>query len=120
MTMRGLALDRELARRDDVTSDDLAQYALDFLNCEPVDLRDPAAAQRYAEQSVGKSENSYNLDVLAQAYFKNGDRAQAISTEKKALSLFPATASSGSPERTKLNARLATFEKAQRSAAQSK
>ncbi|MBV9484066.1 MAG: protein kinase [Acidobacteria bacterium] len=111
MSSRGLALDRQLAKREDVTSDDLAQYALDFLTCEPADLRDSAAAKRFAEQSVAKAENSYNLDVLAQAYFQNGNRSQAIATEEKALSQIPPTPSgaSVSPLRNKIEARLASF-----------
>jgi len=111
LATRGLALDRDLAQRSDVTSDDLAQYALDLLNCEPEDLREPATALRYAEQSVAKSESSYSLDVLARAYFQNGDRARAVSTEERALSLLPATEKPGSvsPLRTKITAQLGKF-----------
>ena len=46
MTSRGLAVARELAGRPDATPDDLSQYALDFLNCEPADLRDPGGGRR--------------------------------------------------------------------------
>jgi len=78
LTTRGLAITRELASRTDATPDDLGQYALNFLTCEPKDLRDPVAALRYAKESVEKSggADTDNLDILAQAYFQNGDGAQ--------------------------------------------
>jgi non-specific serine/threonine protein kinase/serine/threonine-protein kinase len=111
MSARGLALDRELAQREDVTSDDLAQYALDFFTCEPTDLRDPAAAQKYIEHSIAKSENPENLDILAQIYFKSGDRERAIATEQKAIGMIPSVGNPKlvSPLRVKLDVRLATF-----------
>jgi hypothetical protein len=84
-TSRGLAMARELASRPDATPDDLSQYALDFLTCEPPDLRRPATALRYAEESVAKSggTDSDSLDVLAQAYFQKGDFAHAIEARKR-------------------------------------
>ena len=113
MTTHGLALTRELANRSDVTPDDLSQYALTFLTCEPADLRDAATALRYAQASVAKTgeTDSINLDILAQAYFQTGDRARAIAAEEKAMSLLaPAEANRPAPPlRQKLEANLATF-----------
>jgi serine/threonine protein kinase len=116
MTGQGLALARNLASGADVTSDDLSQYALDFLTCEPASLRDSGVALRYAEQSVAKAENSYSLDVLAQAYFQTGQTTRAIATEEKALSLIPTSAapSGASTERKQIESHLSTFRAAQK------
>ena len=112
LTARGLAITRELAGRPDATPDDLSQYAMNFLTCEPKDLRDPAAALRYAKKSVDESggTDSDNLDILAQAYFQNGNRAQAIASEEKALGLLPlAMGNEASPTRHRIEAQLAKF-----------
>src|SRR5262249_5626814 len=113
LTARGLALTRDLANRPEVTPDDLSQYALAFLTCEPPTLRDPATALRYAQASVAKTgeTDSINLDILAQAYFETGDRAHAIAEEEKAISLLaPAEANHPAPPlRQKLAAHLETF-----------
>jgi eukaryotic-like serine/threonine-protein kinase len=112
LTARGLAITRELAGRSDATPDDLAQYSMNFLTCEPKDLRDPAAALRYAKKSVDESggTDSENLDILAQAYFQNGDRRQAIASEEKALALLPAVkGNEASPTRHRIEAQLAKF-----------
>jgi non-specific serine/threonine protein kinase/serine/threonine-protein kinase len=113
LTARGLSIARELASRPEATPDDLSQYALDFLTCEPPDLREPATALRYAEASVAKSggTDSDNLDILAQAYFENGNVAEAIETENKALRLLAAPAANQpSPlRRRRLEAQLARF-----------
>jgi tetratricopeptide (TPR) repeat protein len=116
MTGQGLVLVRNLASGADVTSDDLGQYALDFLTCEPASLRDFGVGLRYAEQSVAKAENSYSLDVLAQAYFQNGQTTLAIATERKALGLIPPAAAQGgvSPMRGQIEAQLSTFIAAQK------
>ena len=112
LTARGLAITRELADRSDATPDDLGQYALNFLTCEPKDLRDPAAALRYAKKSVDESggADTDNLDILAQAYFQNGNRAQAIVSEEQALALLPpARGNEASPTRHRIQAQLAKF-----------
>jgi len=115
MTIRGLASTRELASRPDVTPDDLSQYAQAFLTCEPASLREPSTALRYARASVAKTgeTDSVNLDILAQAYFETGDRARAIATEEKAVSLLaPAEANRPPPPlRQTLEAHLAAFKK---------
>jgi serine/threonine protein kinase len=116
MTTRGLAITRELANRADATPDDLGQYAINFLTCEPKDLRDPLAALRYAKQSVEKSggTDSDNLDILAQAYFHNGDATQAVAAEEKALALLPPAAGNevASPARHRIETQLAKFKAA--------
>jgi serine/threonine protein kinase len=118
LTARGLTIMRELVSRPEATPDDLSQYALDFLTCEPADLREPATALRYAEASVKKSvsSDSDNLDILAQAYFANGKFAEAITTETKALGLLvaPAPDQPTPLRRRRLEAQLARFTAARR------
>ncbi len=113
-TSRGLAIYRDLASRTTATPDELSQYALNLLTCQPPDLREPANALRNAEQAVEKSgaRDPKSLDVLAQAYFQNGDSARAVETEKLALNLLPAPPPNQSvwPARLKVEAQLAKFE----------
>jgi cytochrome c-type biogenesis protein CcmH/NrfG len=90
----------------------LSQYAVNFLTCEPKDLRDPAAALGYAEKAVEESgsTDSDNLDVMAQAYFENGDAVHAVATEEKALALLPpAKGGEVSPARHRIEGQLAKF-----------
>ena len=113
MTTRGLAMSRELASRPEATPDDLSQYALGFLTCEPRVLRDPATALRLAKASVAKSggTDSGNLDILAQAYFATGDIAHAIESEEHAISLLAPLQPNqpAPPTRRRLEAQLARF-----------
>jgi serine/threonine protein kinase len=111
-TMRGLNVTRELATRPDVTPDELSEYAIHFLDCEPTDLREPATALKYAKESIDKGATGAEyLDVLARAYFLSGAVADAIVTEEKALaSLGPADPSQpASPMRTRVAGQLAKF-----------
>lgn len=107
-TARGLAIERELATRVNATADELSRYAISLLTCEPVVLRQPATALRFAKQASEKSgeKDVKNLDILAQAYFRNGDSENALATEEKVLSLFPQIAS---PARKHAEAQLAIF-----------
>jgi len=90
-TSRGLVITKELAKRDDATSEELSNYALTFLTCETAELRDLPTALKYAKESVAKpgGMDSEILDVLAQVYFESGNVAQAVETEEKASSLLP-------------------------------
>ena len=114
VTSRGLAITKELAKREDATPDELSEYAETFLACEPADLRDPATALRFAKASIAKSggTDSENLDILAEAYFQSHDPAEAIETERKALGLLPAT-NPPSPVRQRLEKNLAKYKAAQ-------
>ncbi len=112
LTSHSLAITRQLASREDATPDDLYTYAQNFLTCTPADLREPATALEYAKRSVEKSgsKDSDSLDLLAQAYFENGDTAQAIVTEQKALSLLLSHGGEpGSSPRRQMELRLARF-----------
>jgi eukaryotic-like serine/threonine-protein kinase len=116
MTSRSLAITRELASRDDATPDDLFTYAQIFLTCTPADLRDPATALQYAKRSVEKSGggDSESLDLLAQAYFQNGDAGHAIEAEHKALNALPLNQGQepASSPRHKMEQQLARYEAA--------
>jgi serine/threonine protein kinase len=118
MTRRGLDMSRELANRPEATPDDLSQYALGFLTCEPPALREPATALRYAKASVEKSggTDSGNLDILAQAYFANHDLARAIESEERALALLAPVGPNQPvpPTRSRLEAQLARFKATER------
>ena len=113
MASRGLTMERELAERPDATPDDLSQYALDFITCEPADLREPVAALQYALRSVTKSggTDSDDLDILAQAYFANRNVAQAVVTEERALGLLavPQPGERVPPTRRRIEAHLARY-----------
>jgi serine/threonine protein kinase len=112
-TSRGLTIAKDLAGRADVTPDELIQYAESFLECKPAALRDPAIALEYAKKAVEKSggTGSEYLDMLALAYFQNGDAPRAIETEEKALSLLPPVNPQQpfSPTRNRLEAQLEKF-----------
>jgi hypothetical protein len=118
VTSRGLAIAKELAKREDATPDELSEYAETFLTCEPADLREPATALRYAKEAAAKSggADSENLDILAEAYFQNRDPARAVETERKALSLLPAVNAQDpiSPVRQRLQNQLAKFRAAEK------
>ncbi|HYB32945.1 MAG TPA: protein kinase [Steroidobacteraceae bacterium] len=87
LTSRGVAIARDLANRATATPDDLSQYALILLTCQPPDLRDAAAALRTAERAVERSagRDPKSLHILAQAYSQNGDAARAAEAERRAL-----------------------------------
>jgi tetratricopeptide (TPR) repeat protein len=110
----GLAITRKLAIRADATRDELSEYAGNFLNCIPADLREPATAVEYARRAVEKTggRDKDALELLAEAYFQNADSARAIESGEKALNLLPA---GGDPEtRRTIEAQLARFKAALR------
>jgi non-specific serine/threonine protein kinase/serine/threonine-protein kinase len=112
-TSRGLGIEKDLASRNAATPDELSQYAFGLLTCQPRDLRQPATALEEAKLAVQKSasKDPKNLDILAQAYFQNGDSSHAIETEKKALDLLPRAQphQNPSPTRQRFEAQLAKF-----------
>jgi serine/threonine protein kinase/tetratricopeptide (TPR) repeat protein len=113
LTSRGLAITRDLAGRADATPDDLSQYAMNFLTCQPADLREPQTALRYAKMSQAKAvgTDSDRLNILGQAYFATGDVVSAIESEEKALRLLapPPSNQIDSPTRRRIKTQLAKF-----------
>lgn len=107
-TSRGLAIERELASRTSATADELSRYAIALLTCEPAVWRQPATALLFAKQAGEKSgeKDVKSLDILAQAYFRNGDSENAVETQEKVLNLIPQIAS---PARKHAEAQLAIF-----------
>jgi eukaryotic-like serine/threonine-protein kinase len=92
LSARGVAAARALAERQGATPRHLIFAAEALVRAEPPDLRDPAAAVRYARaasDAVG-GRNALYLDIAAQALFQAGDGKGAIETGEKALALLPA------------------------------
>ena len=89
LTSRGVSMARDLASRAAATPDELTQYAQILLTCEPPELRNLPNALASAAQAVEKSagRDPRSLQVLAQAYRKNGDAVRAAETERRALDL---------------------------------
>jgi hypothetical protein len=68
-----------------------------LLKTDPPELRNPAKALQLATNAVSatKRRNPFFLDTLAWAYFRTGDPAKAVDTEREALQLVPADAKGG-------------------------
>jgi len=114
-TIQGLNITRELAERADATADELSEYAIHFLECEPADLQEPVTALKYAKESIAKGGTGPEyMDVLARAYFLSGDITQAITTEEKALAALGPTdpQQPASPMRSRIEEQLAKFKAA--------
>ncbi|HKB35498.1 MAG TPA: hypothetical protein VKD72_03530, partial [Gemmataceae bacterium] len=79
----------------------------------PADLRNPQEGLRVALEADAASghENAAILDTLAFAYHMNARHAEAVETERMALSLLPRNESS---TRAEFEGRLAKFEAALR------
>jgi tetratricopeptide (TPR) repeat protein len=58
-----------------------------LLTSEDTSLRDPIRALPLAKQAVLIESNAAYLDTLAEAWYQNGDPAQAVELEEKAWSL---------------------------------
>ena len=110
MMARSLEVQRPLVDRPGVAATVLNDYADSLLQTEYPELRDPkrALAIMLKVDERSKSANPIFLDTLAWAYFRNGDAAHAIATEKMALSLLPVDQQSGI--RTEIESGLAKFE----------
>jgi tetratricopeptide (TPR) repeat protein len=73
------------------------EYADALLKVEWPDLLQPAKALRLAQDAVAatKRNNPFFLDTLAWAFFRTGNAAGAVDTERDALRLLPADAKGG-------------------------
>jgi tetratricopeptide (TPR) repeat protein len=104
-----IALSRNLATAPDADPGAKAAFAWLLLNCEPVTMRDPETALRFAREAdemTGHRDPDY-LDTLALAYFATGQRNLALETSERALELLPPEASYLRPE---IEGRRAVFE----------
>jgi cytochrome c-type biogenesis protein CcmH/NrfG len=87
-------------------------YADILLKSEIERLREPEKALDLALRASRATQetNPTFLDTLAWAYFRTGDTAAAVRTERKALSLVPAGNALGQGLRSELEQGLAEFE----------
>jgi len=91
LARKGLAILKEVARRPDVQAYQLFDAANGLITVEPVELREPDLAVKYAERIVEASSrrNPEFLLTLAEAYRAAGQSAKARAAAKDGLSLLP-------------------------------
>jgi hypothetical protein len=84
--------------------------AWELLTSEPADLQDPREALRFALQAneLTGFEDHLNLDTLAFAYHRTDRHAEAVDTQRKAISLLPP----GDKNRTGYEERLEEYQAA--------
>ncbi len=79
------------------------------------ELQDRAAAIEYAKRAVAMScrQDPAEMDILARAYYQNGDFKEAMETEASALGLLPRLAAGGKPSelRAALQTNLRDFQR---------
>ena len=104
---------RAVAERPAAGPSEWNGYANALLKSEIESLRRPAKALELALRATRATTepNPLFLDTLAWAYFRNGDVASAIRTERQALSLVPVDNALGQGLRSELEQGLAQFEK---------
>ena len=88
----GIAILRDLARKDQAPPLTLDGTARDLLKVEPASLRDPQFAASCAERAVAVSrrQSPSALLTLAQAYRATGQMEKSRATAREALALLPA------------------------------
>jgi tetratricopeptide (TPR) repeat protein len=91
LAQKGLAILKEVARRPDVQAYQLFDAANGLITVEPVELREPDLAVKYAERIVEASSrhNPEFLLTLTEAYRAAGQSAKARAAAKEGLSLLP-------------------------------
>jgi serine/threonine protein kinase len=91
LTQKGLAILKELARRPDVQAYQLFDTVNGLITVEPLQLREPALAVKYAERIVDASShrNPEFLLTLAQTYRVAGQLSKARAAAKEGLALLP-------------------------------
>jgi len=92
-----LQLLEQTAQRPGAGAVEWNEYANALLKVEWPDLRQWTKALQLAQKAVSTSgrKNPFFLDTLAWAYFRTGNAAQAVETEREALSLLPANSAGG-------------------------
>jgi non-specific serine/threonine protein kinase/serine/threonine-protein kinase len=110
MTESALATLKPVVTQAGASDNEIDQYAWLALTTPFARLRDPQGALQVLEKRVASSASADPrvLDMLAMAYFGVGNKDRAVETEKKALSLLPATPS---PIRSELEANLQRFQR---------
>ena len=103
---------KKLAKLGKIPSIVLPDGEIRFDEAEIESLQQPAKALELALRATRatKESNAVFLDTLAWAYFRNGDVAAAIRTEREALRLVPAGNALGQGLRSELEEGLAQFE----------
>ncbi|MDQ6665117.1 MAG: hypothetical protein M3Z23_12065 [Acidobacteriota bacterium] len=111
-----LELLRALAERPGSGPFEWNDYADGLLKSEFDSLRQPARALELALRASRETKdgNPTILDTVAWAYYRTGDVPSAIGTERKALSLVPASNAMGQGLRRELEQGLAAFEAARK------
>jgi tetratricopeptide (TPR) repeat protein len=91
LTARSLETLREMASRPDADSHEMYSYAWMLLTTPFTELQNPKAALFFAAKVSEKrgTADPSSLDLLARAYFANGDSRTATRLEQQALSLLP-------------------------------
>jgi tetratricopeptide (TPR) repeat protein len=107
-----IALMRAMAEKPGAGPYEWNAYANTLLKSEIESFREPVKALELALRAsrATKDSNATFLDTLAWAYFRNGDAASAIRTERQAMLLVPAGDALGQGLRSELEEGLAQFE----------
>ncbi len=112
-TVRALQFLKPLAEQKDASVYQIQAYSELLVATPFTDLQDNAAALSYARKAVAMTHETdpTALDVLARAYARGSDFANALGVEQKAIGLLPpANPSQGVPElRKTLESNLASF-----------
>jgi tetratricopeptide (TPR) repeat protein len=113
-TVRALEFLKPLIEQSDASVYHIQAYAELLVTTPFADLKDNAAALKYARKAVDLTheKDPTALDALARAYAKDSKLAEAVRFEQKAIGLLPpANPSQGVPElRKTLEANLASFQ----------
>jgi non-specific serine/threonine protein kinase/serine/threonine-protein kinase len=96
LSQRALAFLRKIVDLPDASQYDVQNYAWILVTTPFPELRDPAAAEKYAAKAVEMTQGSdpRMLDLLARAYEGSGNLAEAVATEEQALRMLPSTGQS--------------------------
>jgi non-specific serine/threonine protein kinase/serine/threonine-protein kinase len=113
-TVRALGFLKPLVTERDALEPQVEDYVWLLVTTPFPDLEDNPAALRYARKVVAltRAKDPQTLDVLARAYAKNSDFANAAAVERKAVALLPPfDPTHGAPElRKMLEANVTRFE----------
>jgi eukaryotic-like serine/threonine-protein kinase len=96
LAQRALTFLRTIVDLPDASQYDVYNYAWILVTTPFEPLRNPSAAEKYADKAVRMTDGSdpRMLDLLARAYDSAGKARHAVETEAKALKLLPASGQS--------------------------